>query len=147
MSYQISIGIDPGVQNGFAVWDSLKKDFIKILTLKFHPLLKQLDFYQATQEGRFQIVLEATYLNKPVWHGAQNKAIAGSIAQRVGSNQRTAQLIKEYCEEYDLPLVEVKPGKNSYTKLSQKKFEQLTGCRIKTSEHGRDAAMLVYGRC
>jgi hypothetical protein len=35
--------------------------------------------------------------------------------------------------------------KNAITKMKAEYFRQLTGYKGKTSEHGRDAAMLVYG--
>jgi hypothetical protein len=139
---QIYIGIDPGQRNGFAVWDSLEQEFKRIKTFKFHQVLKELYFYH--QNFNCEVVLEATYLNKPVWHTSANKGKAARMARNVGMNQQTARLIADYCKEEGIPLIESKPGRNSHTKLTQEAFELITGCKIKVSQHARDASLLVF---
>lgn len=46
--------------------------------------------------------------------------------------------------EQDIPYELVAPRDNR-TKLSALQFRNLTGWPARTTEHGRDAAMLVYG--
>ena len=40
---------------------------------------------------------------------------------------------------------EAVPPKNNKTKMTAEAFERMTGWKGRTNEHGRDAAMLVYG--
>lgn len=141
---QIYIGIDPGNQNGFAVWDAIDREFKRIKTYRFPQVLKELYFYNENFDC--QVVLEATYLNKPVFRKSNNPRKAARMARNVGMNQQTARLIAEYCKEEGIPLIESKPGRNSHTKLTQQQFEQFTKTKIKTSQHGRDAGMLVFGK-
>ena len=50
---------------------------------------------------------------------------------------------QEFCERYDIPHLLVAPASID-TKRSAKDFKMITGWNGRTSEHSRDAGMLIY---
>jgi len=61
-----------------------------------------------------------------------------------GSVMRDAQIWEEFLDKYRIPYELVAP-KNNKTKLKADYFKKITGWSLGTNEHGRDAAMLVFG--
>lgn len=64
--------------------------------------------------------------------------------QGAGSIKRDCQRWEEFLTYHAIPFEEIAP-KNNRTKISAEEFKRLTGWQEKTNEHGRDAAMLVFG--
>jgi hypothetical protein len=58
--------------------------------------------------------------------------------------KRDCQIWEDYLTDLRIPFEMVAP-KNNATKLTAEQFRRITGYEGKTNEHGRDAAMLVYG--
>jgi hypothetical protein len=144
------IGIDAGVHTGFAVWDSGSKAFLFLKTLSFFECLHQLLIFQQkaiNENFNFIVVIENPKANSPTFeHFHKNAArVRDSISQRIGSNKRDAELIKEFCDIHHMTTIMVKPSKYSLTKLSSSLFKSLTGYSEKSSQHARDAAGLVFG--
>lgn len=149
----ICIGIDPS--KGFAVWDSKGKKFVEILTTDFWSIIDWLDNYKnALPRDELVVYCEAPQKNKPVWFSDKLikergvgvvEAMKRKVAQNVGSNKREAELIIQHCIRSRISVHECKPTKKSSTKLSAEEFGRITGYTKRTSEHGRDAAMLVWG--
>lgn len=137
----IYIGIDPGVNNGIALWDSGNKTLL-IETKDFWKLINTMDLI-SQRVSRFTVILEDPNQNKPTFNRGKNKPVNERISQNVGSNKRTAQLIKEYCEINNIPIELVRP---SSAKWDKQTFENITKYKGSTSQHGRDAAKLVFGR-
>lgn len=143
----IYIGIDPGVQVGWAVWDSKEKKFKKYHTLNFWDCITSIQSY-TYYPTEFKVILEDPNLNKPVFNkpgvnpDAKQKAYL-RIAQNIGSNKRDAQLIHEFCIENQIPIQTVKPSTEKWDAVTLKK---ITGIDERTSQHVRDAIKLVYGR-
>jgi hypothetical protein len=139
----ILIGIDPGVQNGYAVMrDGV---FTCLDTRSFWELIDALTPLEFMAESKV-VYIENPNVNRPVFvkKGANAKGYL-RIAQNVGSNKRDAQLIIEFCQSKKIPCVTVAPLRGAYHKPDAKTFYNLTGCKGKTSQHARDAAMLIYG--
>ena len=67
------------------------------------------------------------------------------IAQNIGMNKKESMLLEQFCIKNGLDYTMVKPSKKTMTKLNSEQFKKMTGYSGRTSEHGRDAAMLVYG--
>lgn len=65
--------------------------------------------------------------------------------QGAGSVKRDASIWEEFCTDYEIPFRALPPIKGG-TKLQPDYFKALTGWKGKTSEHARDAAMIVFGR-
>jgi hypothetical protein len=64
--------------------------------------------------------------------------------QGAGSIKRDCAIWEDFLKDLGVDFEMVAP-KNTVTKISKEYFKQLTGYKGVTSEHGRDAAMLVYG--
>jgi hypothetical protein len=64
--------------------------------------------------------------------------------QGVGSVKRDASIWEDYLKDLGVEFEMVAPKRN-VTKLKQETFKRYTGWRKQTNEHGRDAAMLVFG--
>lgn len=141
MSY--AIGIDPPA--GLAIWDRSKQRFLSIETTDFWGIIDRLDSLIGSGT-KIKVFIEAPQENKPVWMkgGVNNLAIFSKVCQNVGENKGSAKLIIEWCKRRGVDHVALRPTKRSATKLSVDRFQQITGWKKRTSEHGRDAAMKVY---
>lgn len=129
------IGIDAGTHTGYAEWDG--KEFTFIKTLPIHLALERVTKQASEQE--VVVVLEDARLRK--WYGARSNA----KMQGAGSIKRDCSIWEDFCKEKKIRLLKVHPLKGM-TKLSEESFRYITGYEGKTSEHSRDAGMLVYGR-
>jgi len=134
----IYIGIDTGVNTGIAVWDSGIKEFISVESQMIHEAM------QTTQ--RWFSVLNPTKTKVRVEDARQRKYITGGREklQGAGSVKRDAKIWEDFLTDYDIPYEMVAP-KNNITKLSAETFKKMTGWQGRTNEHGRDAAMLIFG--
>lgn len=133
----VIIGIDPGVKTGYAEWDSDKETFIMIQTLKIHEALESVSIVSDFNNGDIFVRVEDARLRK--WFGKN----AANKQQGAGSIKRDCKIWEDYLKDKAIPYEMVHPIKGS-TKFDKKKFEQYTKYSRSTSEHGRDAAMLVY---
>lgn len=77
----------------------------------------------------------------------QRKWVTGGCEklQGVGSVKRDCQRWQEFCEYHGIDFELVAP-KNNRTKTTASEFKRITGWQQRTNEHGRDAAMLIFGR-
>lgn len=146
----IFVGIDPGVKTGFAIWFSKPKIFTEISTLSFWGTIKKID--QCADEfldKDLKFYIEAPHKNPPIFpkHLDQRTiASAMKIAQNVGENKCMAKLIVKYLQNKKVNYSEIQPTKRSLTKMNAEVFKKMTKWEERTSEHGRDAACLVWGR-
>jgi hypothetical protein len=141
----IYIGIDPGIHTGVAVWDSKQRIIREIKTMNFWDTIALINNYRIHTPT---VVIEDPSGNKPVFVKdlvGQHKALTKK-AQNVGSNKREATLLIEYCEREGFRVLPVVPVKKRGAKVSADHFKKLTGYVKSTSQHARDAALLVYGK-
>lgn len=136
----IIIGIDTGKHTGIAVWNSEEKKFVEIKTMMLHQAL-QLVITHCKVWGRenVQILFEDARQRK--WFGSASNA----KMQGAGSVKRDAVIWEDFCTDYKIPFRALPPAKGA-TKWSPELFKSVTGWNGKTSEHARDAAMMVFGR-
>ena len=139
----IYVGIDPGVETGFATYNTETKEHA-LSTLTFWSAIYAINVIQSL--GDLTVVIENPNLNKPVFFRGLNAMKNLRVAQNVGANKRDAQLLIDYCKDRKIPLIEVRPSANTYSKLSAEQFEKITGIKDRTSSHSRDAYMLIFGR-
>lgn len=126
------IGIDTGVNTGFAVWNTERENFDFILSVKIHTAL------QMVKEISPALVrVEDARLYKH--YGKTNP----KIIQQVGSVKRDAVVWEDFLTAFAIPFEMVAPSDN-LTKLPAREFARMTGWLDRTNEHGRDAAMLVF---
>lgn len=134
------IGIDPGVHTGFAVWTGDR--FTELGTFPLHrAFLRLLDIMEADD---VHVVFEDARQRKWIPREASISEARGR-AQGAGSVKRDCAIWEAICRDYRLPF-DALPPKAGMTKLSADAFARLTGWATRTSNHARDAAMLVFGR-
>ena len=68
-----------------------------------------------------------------------------SKAQGAGSVKRDCSIWEDFCKDYGIPFW-AKPPVKGATKVSADYFKMVSHYQGRTSEHSRDAAMLVIGR-
>ena len=138
----IYIGIDTGVHTGIAVWDSEKGKFIYLDTLKIHEALNIVSSY-AYKDIPLCVRFEDARQRKWIPFA---KNVTGELgrAQGAGYVKAHCQIWEDFLRDKDIPFEMIAPRRN-LTKLSAEQFGRITGYKGRTSEHARDAAMLVYG--
>lgn len=140
------VGIDPGVNNGFANWCKTTKELIDLKTLSFWKLIIELDKLRKLKEEAgldLLIIIEDPNKNRPVFDkGVQSQKAINKIAQNVGENKRIAKLLIEYCEEHGISYSAITPRTAKWDKNT---FFKITNCKFECSQHARDAAKLCYG--
>jgi hypothetical protein len=136
------IGIDPGVNTGFAI--SKDGKIINVKTVDFWDCIKLL---RDMQNMGIVVYVENPNVNKPVFYkrGANNTAMMQRVAQNVGSNKRDATLIIDFCTRNGIDVRPQTPQRGAKD-IDAKYFQLLTGYDKSTSQHGRDAGMLIAGR-
>lgn len=138
------IGIDPGANTGFAIWDATNKKIVFIKTYTFWDCIEHLILLKSKPGFEFVVFIEKPSGNKPTFsHHSRNRE---KISQNIGENKRDEKLIVEFCNRNQIPVFPIRPGKYSMTGMKQDAFNEYTGYSGSTSGHARDAAMLVFNR-
>lgn len=137
----IYIGIDTGVHTGYAVYDSNGKVLQSVGCYKIHKVMKIV--LNLLNNGK-NIKVRVEDARKRTWYGFHTAKQDRARLQGAGSVKRDAQIWEDFLTDLCVDFEMVAP-KNNATKLTAESFRQLTGWAGKTNEHGRDAAMLVYG--
>ena len=121
----IYVGIDTGVNTGFAVWDSKQRSLLQVCSLPIHKAMERVrSLYDEYKAGTERMSREM-----------ERKKLQG-----VGSVKRDASIWDDYLKELGVEYEMVAPKRN-VTKLTQERFKALTGWQKQTNEHGRDGAM------
>ena len=136
----IYIGIDPGTHTGMAVWDSGEGRFLSLETLPIHRAMDLVRLWSGKVDLR--VVFEDARQRK--WYGRSEAEVRRKI-QGAGSVKRDCAIWEDFLADSGIPFLTVKPGRVA-TKVTPSWFKTLTGWEGRTSEHSRDAAMLVFGR-
>lgn len=138
----IYIGIDTGVHTGIAVWDSERKEFVLVDTMKIHEALNIVSSYAYKDIPlcvRFEDARQRKWI--PI---SKNMTAELGRAQGAGYVKAHCQIWEDFLTDYRITFKAIAPRRN-VTKLSAEQFGRITGYKGRTSEHARDAAMLVYG--
>ena len=140
------IGIDPGVKTGLAF--CLEGRLTNVLTLPIHRAMTEVRnaLTDCLKDGsRLHVAVEDARLRR--WFGAKgHEALQGA-----GSVKRDCKIWEDFlkdlqrCFPNTIGFDMVPPAANK-TKLTKEAFARLTDWTERTSVHGRDAAMLVWGR-
>ena len=137
MKHTLYIGIDAGVHTGIAVWDHTDHRLVSVETM---TITKAMDVVRGLAESA-DIVVYLEDARKRNWFGCAGR----EKLQGAGSVKRDCSIWETFCEEVGIECRKIAP-KNNYTKLTAKQFKVLTNWAGRTSDHSRDAAMLVFGR-
>ena len=137
----IYIGIDPGTHTGVAIWDGAKREFLELSTIPIHQALIKVMMWRDSVGHDLQVVFEDA--RQRTWFGKDRNTNAR--LQGAGSIKRDCSIWEDFCRDYEIPYYAVPPMKGG-TKLSESYFKTISGWKGRTSNHARDAAMLVIGR-
>ena len=137
----ICIGIDPGTHTGVAVWDTKEGRFLSLETLPIHQALIIVMMWRDKIGHDLQVVFEDA--RQRTWFGRDKNTNAK--LQGAGSIKRDCSIWEDFCKDYQIPFLAVPPIKGG-TKLSEAYLKTISGWKGRTSNHARDAAMLVIGR-
>lgn len=138
MKAEYYIGIDTGVNTGFAVWDTRQRILMEVSTMTITQAMERVREI-VVRLGPVHLFIEDARLRK--WFGNAGR----EQLQGAGSIKRDAAIWEQFCLEngYAYTLV---PPKNNATKMSAEAFSNLTSWTGRTSEHARDAAMMIFGQ-
>ena len=139
----IVVGIDPGCNTGMAVWDTSDRQFLDIRCSGIVDAMRYLYELQSVRQIGL-IVFEDARKRKWLPREKSIQEFKGR-AMGAGSVRRDSSIWEEWCRTYAIPFIG-RPPHAGMTKLSDIQFQGITGYDRRTNEHGRDAAMLVFGR-
>jgi hypothetical protein len=141
----IHIGIDPGAQTGYAAWDSSSKTLNTVRTLKIHEAMQYV--LEVRDSGMLHsVTFEDARLR--TWFGSADARQARSgagIREGVGSVKRDCTIWAEFLGDHGIAYKGIKPTAGN-TKWDAETFAKRTGWTGRTSNHARDAALLVFGK-
>jgi len=132
------IGIDPGTTTGFAVCDSKTQQIIIVQSLSIHRALYEVKSIAGRTSETTFVVFEDARMRK--WFGNAGR----EKLQGVGSVKRDCSIWEDFLEDEGIPYRANRPIEHG-TKWTSEYFKRATGWQARTSEHGRDAAVLVWG--
>ncbi len=138
----IYIGIDTGVSTGVAIWNSKTKAFVLIETMPIHKAMDAVFQWVITWNNK----TDGKNIKVRVEDARQRtglKFIGKERLQGAGSIKRDAKIWEDFLTDIGCEFDMVAPH-NNRTKVKDKPFKDMTGWEGRTSEHSRDAAMLVY---
>lgn len=136
------IGIDPGVNTGLAVWDTREKRFLEVRTLPIVRALELCEEYRMSYA--LNMVFEDARLRQWLPRERNLSEYRGKL-MGAGSVKRDCDIWEEYCTEHSIPYTALPPRKGA-TKWDADYFKKVTGWKGRTSNHARDAALLVFGK-
>lgn len=135
----ILIGIDTGVKTGFAhSIDGVLQDVSTQTILSAQDRVLEIRDEAAQSDVKLVVCIEDVRKRTWVDHSIGKERLKG-----VGSVTRDCSIWQEFCERNGLRHILVAPA-NIDTKRKAKDFEMTTGWTARTSEHARDAGMMIY---
>lgn len=139
----IYVGIDTGTKTGYAIWDTQSKKLLEVKTVLIHKALKMVEDLHNKHPGKVKVRVEDA--RQRTWFGNRvNREQERSKLQGVGSVKRDAVIWEDFLKDLGVEFEMVAPRYN-VTKLDSETFKEYTKWAKRTSEHSRDAAMLVFG--
>lgn len=142
---RVIIGIDPGVNTGFAVSESGKLLRVECMTaVEAEDCVMQCVILC----GEANVFVRFEDARMRQWFGERDKnqeKYGAGVREGAGSIKRDSSRWQEFLEHHNIPHARVAPQANR-TKLTADQFKAITKWQGRTNEHGRDAAMLVFGK-
>lgn len=138
--YRYWVGIDTGVETGYAEWDRQENKLICAWTVAIHTAM---ELIRELPADKLFVRVEDARLRK--WIPAQATE-SGERGRRegAGSVKRDARIWEDFLTDLGIDFELVAPKANR-TKMRADPFRKLTRYKPVTTSHGRDAAMLVFG--
>lgn len=137
------VGIDTGKHTGIAVWSAEAQKLTIVATVELHTALEWVHEWAKKYPGQITVYFEDARQRK--WYGTRTAKEDRNKLQGAGSVKRDSTIWEDALTDWGIPFHAVAP-KHNVTKMTAEFFRALTGWKGRTSEHSRDAAMLVFGR-
>lgn len=141
----ILIGIDPGVHTGFASWDTGTRAFREVASLSIHRAMERVKDQAIFTAQTMFVVFEDARMR--TWFGnadERQRKYGAAIREGVGSVKRDCSIWEDFLSDAEIPYQANKPVQHG-TKWTPEYFKRTTGWQGRTSEHARDAGVLVFG--
>ena len=138
-----AVGIDPGKNTGIAVWNTNTQHFELLDTVPIHKameIIKEWEYPVRSVRVYFEDARKRQYLPKE-----RNASEYRGKLMGAGSVKRDSVIWQDALTDWGIPF-EMVPPKAGATKWDADTFRRLTGYNGRTSNHARDAALLVWGR-
>lgn len=143
MGARLIVGLDPGVETGWAIWDVKAQRLTDVQTLRIDEAMFAILAMWGVPRDLIRVVFEDA--RQRTWFGPRGTAAQERAKlQGVGSVKRDCAIWEEFLTAHGIPYVAQKPVAGA-TKWKADYFKKVTGWTARTSEHGRDAAVLVVG--
>ena len=136
IKYDVLIGIDTGKNTGFATYSPISRRLLSVETLQIHQAMERV--LAISQKFKIKVRFEDARLRKYL-----KDKDPGAI-QGAGSIKRDATIWEDFLIDKGIDYECVSPDDNK-TKITPETFTKMTGWTGRTSNHARDAAMLVTG--
>ena len=134
------IGLDVGVKTGLCVWDSQEKRILSIETYGILEAMEAVGVFLCTDGiDREDVILVIEDPNQRKWFGTSGR----EVLQGAGSVKRDFSIWTEFCKVHKLNYWAKPPRKAQ--KMKEIEFKFLTKVKGRTSQHARDACLLVFG--
>lgn len=140
----IYIGIDPGVHTGVAVWDSKKKKLLRVDTMKIHQAMAIVSAWAIEEDEGITVIYEDARKRKYLPREKSAMEYRGKL-MGAGSVKRDCSIWEDFLKDTSCKAIAL-PPRAGVTKWNEEYWRKTTGYTGRTSEHGRDAALLVFGR-
>ena len=143
----LAIGLDPGKHTGLAVWDTEAQRFKEIETQPVHKALDSVKNWINVGKafyGGVRVYFEDARQRKWLPKDATSSEYRGHL-MGAGSVKRDSVIWQDALTDWGIPF-EMVPPRAGATKWNADTFARITGYKGRTSNHAREAALLVYGR-
>lgn len=141
------IGLDTGEHTGLAVWDGSARTFRVVATLPLWKALEEVKRWQyaCLMQGVPLVVIFEDARKRKWLPRERNVAEYRGRLMGAGSVKRDATIWEEALTAWGVPFQAVAPAAGR-TKWNPDYWAKVTGWTGRTSEHARDASLLVFGR-
>lgn len=130
------MGIDPGINTGFAIFDGGK-----LVNLRTGSPWDMAGMIRTLSPVR--VVFEDSRLQSNVWSAVGTKAAACKIARNVGQIDAWCAYIVAVCDGLGIAAHGISP-KGKGKKVGAEEFARITGWAESSNQHERDSAMVAW---
>lgn len=134
------IGLDPGVDTGYAIWSVPAARLTVVESMKIHVALERVRGAWVSVDHRPEALLVMFEdARKRRWFGKKGR----ESLQGAGSVKRDCTIWQDFLNDLGVPYVATPPLAGA-TKWTAEHFARTTGWPGRTNEHSRDAACRVF---
>ena len=138
----IYFGIDPGVNTGLAMVEDGELKVVETVNI-VRAMGRILAAFNQCSDS-ITVVFEDARQRQWLPRERNASEYRGKL-MGAGSVKRDCEIWEEFCDVYDIRCEAVRP-RPGMTKWNAETFARVTGWKGRTSNHARDAALLVFGR-